>query len=381
MEEQERTGSPDDNAISVDNMQKLIEATRRFASINKMVLRDVGARPSFSRAAKFTKENIQAYIANPSRNVKNLREVVRYLYGVSPHFHRLIQYFVGLTDWSYIVSPYKIEPKKVNTKTTGKNYKAVLNTLSAMHIKTQFAKILTVCLREDVFFGTMYISDDDITIRQLPDDFCRISSIENNVFNIEFNFAYFDSRKPQLDDFPPEFKAKYQQYARNKKEPWVELDSPTSFAIKCNADIWEYAMPPFAGVLREIYDIEDYAQLRLVKTALDNYALLLMKIPMNDEGGWLIDFEKAQGFWRNLDGVLPAEIGSVLSPMPIDKISLERARVGENDSVAEAEENLFTAAGVSSLLFNNEKASANALELSIKVDQEITYSIVKSIED
>ena len=33
------------------------------------------------------------------------------------------------------------------------------------------------------------------------------------------------------------------------------------------------------------------------------------------------------------------------------------------------------------MLFNNDKASANALVLSIKADQAITYGIVKSIED
>ena len=42
---------------------------------------------------------------------------------------------------------------------------------------------------------------------------------------------------------------------------------------------------------------------------------------------------------------------------------------------------LFTAAGVSTLLFNNDKASSNALLLSIKADQALTYGIVKSIEE
>ena len=42
---------------------------------------------------------------------------------------------------------------------------------------------------------------------------------------------------------------------------------------------------------------------------------------------------------------------------------------------------MFSAAGVSSLLFNNEKASANALMLSIKTDQALTYGIVKNIQD
>ena len=67
--------------------------------------------------------------------------------------------------------------------------------------------------------------------------------------------------------------------------------------------------------------------------------------------------------------------------MPINKISFERTHTGDTDTIADAEQNLFSAAGVSSLLFNNDKASANALILSIKADQAITFGIVKSIED
>lgn len=122
-------------------------------------------------------------------------------------------------------------------------------------------------------------------------------------------------------------------------------------------------------------------QLKLTKTALENYAMIVMGLPMDDDGSWKMDFDKAKEFWRNLDAVLPEEVGSVLSPMEIKKISFERSNTGDTDTIADAEQNLFTAAGVSSLLFNNEKASANALALSIKADQAITFGIVKSIED
>lgn len=162
---------------------------------------------------------------------------------------------------------------------------------------------------------------------------------------------------------------------------WQELDSPTSFAVKCNNDILDYSLPPFAGILREVYDLEDYKQLKLTKTTLENYAMLVMTIGLNDDGEWQIDLDKAKEFWRNLDSVLPEEIGSVLTPMPINKISFEKSNTGDTDTIAEAERNLFSAAGVSSLLFNNDKASANALTLSIKADQAITFGIVKSIED
>ena len=121
--------------------------------------------------------------------------------------------------------------------------------------------------------------------------------------------------------------------------------------------------------------------LKLSKLALENYAMVVMKILTNDQGEWLIDLQKAEDFWRNLDAVLPEEIGSILTPMPVEKISFEKSNTGDTDTIANAEKNLFTSAGVSSLLFSNENASANALLLSIKNDQMITYGIVKSIGD
>jgi len=177
------------------------------------------------------------------------------------------------------------------------------------------------------------------------------------------------------------FKTKYAMYQKNRTQKWIELDSPTSFAVKANNDILSYSLPPFIGILRELYDLEDYKQLKLTKTELENYAMLAMTLPMEDDGSWGIDLDKAKEFWRNLDAVLPEEVGSILTPMKLDKISFEKSNAGDTNTISDAEQNIFTAAGVNSLLFNNEKASANALQLSIKADQALTFGIVKSIED
>lgn len=353
----------------------------RFAVLNRLITRDLNNNTSTPTFSLYSKDDINTYLSNPYRYQKQLRQAVTYIYGASPHFRRLIKYFTGLSDLAYIVSPYKIDPKKANVKTVGSNYRKVLNLLSSMNIRTQLPKILTVCLREDTFYCTMWVSADSITIQQLPSDYCDIATIEGNVLNVTFDFSYFDSRQTLLDFYPQEFQTKYEIYRNNRTTKWIELDAPTSFAIKANNDILDYSIPPFAGILREVYDIEDYKQLRLTKEALENYALVVMKLGLNDDGSWQIDLDKAKEFWQNLDAVLPEEVGSVLTPLPLEKISFERSNTGETDAVAEAEQNLFTAAGVSSLLFNNEKASANALLLSIKADQAITFDIVKSIED
>lgn len=359
----------------------MIGISNRFATINKLITRDLNNNTTSPTFTKYTKDDIATYLSDPYRYEKQLRAAVVYIYGASSHFRRLVQYFAGLTDWAYVVTPYKIDPKITSANTINRNYRKSLNFLSSMNIKTQFPKILTVSLREDVAYITTWVQGENVIFQQLPSDFCSISTVEGNVPNVTFDFSYFDSRQALIEYYPPEFKKKYAVYQKNRVTRWIELDSPTSFAIKANSDILDYAVPPFAGILREIYEIEDYKDLRLSKTALENYAMVVMQLGMDDDGNWSMDYNKAVDFWRNLDAVLPEEIGSVLTPMPVNKISFEKSNTASTNTVAEAEEALFSAAGVSSLLFNNEKASANALALSIKADQSITYGIVKSIED
>lgn len=360
----------------------LFRTPDRFALMNRLILRDVNKYYGYRSQAfrRYPKEKIAEFLKHPEKYYLQLREAVIYIYHASSHFRRLIQYFVGLTDLAYVVAPYKLNPKKYQASTVENNYRKVLDIMEAFSVRSQFPKILTVILREDVYYGTMWVTDSAITIQQLPTQYCYISSIEENVFNVSFDFMYFDSRRDELDRFPPEFKKRWEAYRKNKDHRWQELDSPTSFALKCNADLPEYPIPPFSGVLRDIYDLEDYRDLKLAKTALENYAMVVMTLGIDSNGDWQMDLNKAKEFWRNLDHVLPDEIGSVLSPMPINKISFEKTNTGDKDTVKEAEQNMYSSAGVSALLFNNDKASANALLLSIKSDQMITYGIVRSIE-
>ena len=369
---------------SVNNakVESLFRVPERFTVLNKLITRDLNSNYSTPSFAMYTKDEINSYLQNPYTYEQQLRKAAVYIYGASSHFRRLIEYFVSLSDLSYVVSPYKIDPQNTKVKSITRNYRKTLNALSSMSIKTQFPKILKVCLREDTFYGTMWVTNDNITIQQLPSDYCSISTIEGGVPNVTFNFSYFDSRSEYLDFYPPEFRTKYNAYQKDRMGmKWQELDSPTSWAVKCNSDILDYSIPPFAGVFRELYDIEDYKNLHLTKTELENYAMVVMTLGINENGEWQMDLDKAKEFYRNLDGILPDEIGSVLSPMPISKISFERTHNGDSNTIADAEQNMFTSAGVSSQLFNNEKASANALALSIKSDQAITFGIVKCIED
>ena len=98
-----------------------IGISRRFATLNRLITRDLNKyinQPTFSL---FTKDDIVEYLSNPYKYEKQLRKAVLYIYGASSHFRRLIQYFVGLTNWSYIIEPYNIDPAKANSRITNNN--------------------------------------------------------------------------------------------------------------------------------------------------------------------------------------------------------------------------------------------------------------------
>lgn len=352
-----------------------------YTALQKLILRDLNNNPKSQTFYKYTKDEIVSALKDPQSNEAKLRNAVIYMYGASSHFRRLIQYFVGLSDLSYVILPYDIDVNNAKPETLRKNYLKAVKYVSGMHIKTQCEDILTVCLREDVFYCTVWDIDGVLTFQQLPSDYCKIASLEGNVPNVSFNFQYFDSNKKLVDLYPAEFAKKYKIYQGDRKMKWQELDSPFSFGVKCNRDILNYAIPPFAGILTNLYELSDYQSLKLTKTELENYALLVMQLERDKDGKWAMDFNKAKEFWSNLDAVLPEEVGSVLSPMKIDKIGFDKSGTSDTDAVSECENHLFSAAGVSSLIFNNDKASSSSLLLSIKSDQAITYGIVKGIQD
>lgn len=126
---------------------------QKFAALTRMVTRDLNNNPRTPTFYLYTKDQITTFLQNPANNQKALRDAAIYIYGASSHFRRLIQYFTGLTDLAYVVSPHKIDTSKVKPATIGSQYRKTINMLSSMDIKNQFPKIITVCLREDVFYG------------------------------------------------------------------------------------------------------------------------------------------------------------------------------------------------------------------------------------
>nr|DAH59222.1 MAG TPA: portal protein [Caudoviricetes sp.] len=348
-----------------------------YSSLAKIIYRDLNNSMKSTSFSTYTKEQITTFVQNPETNEQQLRDAVIMLYNLSPHFMRLVHYFADLCDLAYNVVQVSINDKR-DANGVYEKYLKTAYFLSNSDLKTQCKKILTTCFREDVCYCTAWVTKEGLSLQILDPNYCKIASYQQNCWNVAYDFSYFDTYNNELELYPKEFQTKYSQYQKDTTQKWIELDAPYSFAIKVNSDLL-YPLPPFVGILRAIYDLEDYKNLSLSRTELDNYCLLAMKIGLNSQGEWTLDFGKAKEFWQNLEHVLPSNVGSILTPMDIEAFTFDESGTNQNDKVAAAEQHLWDAAGVSSLIFSGSSTSSRALEISGMADESMTWGVVQSI--
>ncbi|MDH6674424.1 hypothetical protein M2277_005116 [Paenibacillus sp. LBL] len=353
-----------------------------FASLGKMIVTDLKKGRESTILKKYKKEQVVSFLESPDKNQKQLREISNIIYNKSPHYQRLINYFANMPVFRYIVEPVGLEVNKVNKKTFINQYKRVNEMLELMNIRHEFGKILNTAFKEDVFYGYEHSTKDSYFIQRLNPDYCRISSIEDGVYNFAWDFSYFNTYPDKLKNFPKEFEVKYNQYKNNKDAQWIELNPENTICIKINSDI-EYPVLPFAGLFDAIFEIEEFKALRKTKEEMGNYKILVQELPMRKDSlqnnDFLIDFTHMSLFHNRASEALPENVGLVTSPMKITDISFDKDRV-DADNVAKAERDFWGASGVSQLLFNADKAGSIGLDKSIKTDEMLVFNILRQFE-
>lgn len=306
----------------------------------------------------------------------------QYLFNISNYYRRLIQYFANMSTFSYIVVPYGIDySKNVNLQKFKKGYYAVTAQLEKMNLRHEFSRALMVAFRDDVYYGYAWETNDSYTFQQLDADYCKISSIEDGVYNFAFNFSYFDSHNERLPNFPPEFTTMYNAYQKDSGLKWQELSSENSICLKVNEQTY-VPIPPFVSLFSALADIEDYRAISKDASEVNNYKALALEIPVGDDGTFLIDYDLCKEFYDMLCNVLPENIGAIMSPMKISSWDFEKSgAVSGSDDVAKAENSMWKQAGVNNILFGGgEDPSSSTLSLSTVNDQMIVFAMMRQIE-
>ena len=325
-------------------------------------------------------ETINKWMNNPVTYEAQLRTLSQYFYNVSSLYKLIVRYMALMPTYSYTVIPTDI-PDKVDKAKLKKQYMKTLSLIDKMNLPHEMIKAMVIAFREDTFFGYEHESKDSYFIQQLDAKYCRISSIEDGVFNFAFDFAYFDSYKDELEMFPKEFQQKYNTY-KDSKERWIELDPLKTVCFKVNSDFL-YSLPPFATMFQSIIDLDEYKAIKKARAKNDNFMAFIQKIPLDeknpDMNKFLIDLDLAMTFHNMASETLPEGVGVITSPMDINAVKTEKNKT-DSDLVSEAYREAFRDGGVSEFLFNSDKNTSVGLAKSIITDEEVVFAMLRQIE-
>lgn len=382
MQKKVRVTNAKDGKSSYITYQDLL--TGVYANLSKIGIRNLEStsetNPTYT---KYTKDQLVTYLGNPASYEKQLRKMSKYLFNISNYYRRLIQYFANMSTFSYTISPYGLDRSKtVNANKLKKAYYSSVAAVELMNLPHEATKMFTIAFRDDVYYGYEWETNDSAAFQNLDADYCKISSIEDGVYNFAFDFSYFDSNQDKLPNYPPEFQTMYDTYKTNTQlYKWQELDSTKSICIKVNEHDY-IPIPPFVSLFSALADIEDYRAISKNASETNNYKALAMEIPLGDKGEFLIDYNDAKEFYDMMTNVLPPNIGAILTPMKLTDWNFEKSGVNsDTNEVAKAEATFFTTAGVNKILFGGgEDPSATTLNLCTVNDQMIVFAVMRQLE-
>jgi hypothetical protein len=352
-----------------------------FSQLSSMIIKDLNERES-NLTSRFTKADVRRFLDNPKNYSKELCEISRVLYNNSSHYKRVVDYFATIATFDYIIEPYALNLDNVNEKAFKTGYVRTHELLDNLNIKHEMLKAVKVAWVNDTFYGYEHKGKNSYFIQRLPNEYCNISSIEDGVYNFSFNFSYFDRNEEKLDTFPPEFTALYRKYDNGSEGEWIELDSKNTICIKINEQL-DYDLPPFVGVFASIFEIEDYKALKKTRETIENYKFIIQKIPIREDSeknnDFLVDLPTMTMFHNKTARILPEEIGLISTPFDCNIVEFSKDRT-ERNQVVDAERDFYSSTGTSQLLFNGDSSSQANLGKSIKVDEQLVFSVLRQVE-
>lgn len=366
-----------------------------FAKLSKTVVQDlINNRKESVLFKKYSKEEVINFLAKPQVNEKQIRAMSIFLYANSSQYRRLCNYFSRLATLNYTITPYNLNKDKYNANSFLLNYYKVVNLVEKFNLKNQLPKLFNVCFYQDIYCGLYFETSDSFDIVQLNNDFCKVSSKEDGCLVFSLDFNYFNDRLYLLNTYGETIRnmyyayAGYQEIINGKKGKKVKGDAslrwqepPNQICLKVNDDQLLYSLPPFSGIFPDILNLDEYKILKKTGEVLDKYKLIALKIPVGDDGTFKLDAEVCNQYYNQICNNVSEQIGVALTPMEIEAINFKNTTTAENNAVRQAEEELFTSAGSNINLFGGDSNSSASINLSIRNDESITFSLMRQAEN
>lgn len=368
-----------------------------YAKIQELLLQNVKHAKS-KTFTQYTKDLIKQYLRNPYSNIDNIRNVSAFLSRTSMIYKKIIAYISQMPLFSYNLI-YKVDFQKgIDANKYLKSYQDILQKLQQINMKKEFSTAIATALRDGVYYGFVYDGEGDgFFIYGLDPKYCKISAISGDgQYIIAFDATYFDSgtNKEYLYGVDEDgegtwdqvFIEGYETYKSQGQEfRWFDLPPERTLCLLADEEA-DMPLPYFLPIFVSLLDLLDLEQILMSKTELENYVLLVSKIPMltntQEVNDFAVSLELVQFVQQLLEEVAPSLVGTVYTPCELEVVRFDKANSSEDtDRLAKSMNNLFSNLGFSELVVSG-GSSTNSIGLkhSIQNDESFALKYVDRLE-
>lgn len=341
-------------------------------------LRDIQKSVRYTTISNYSKESVKLYIQNISSSESNLRGLSRYLYYRSEIYYRLCKYYANQIDLTVrnVVPPYSMTEENDIEKILQK-YQETLDVLDVVDLNFEFRKAASICLREDVFYGCAYYTEDEgLFILPLNPDKMKIAGwFADGSLACAMDMTYFRNNQDLLEYWGEPFQSMWSAY-ESSGEKFQLLPEGQNVCIKFRAEDWETIVPVLTPIFLSLIDLMDMADYQAVQDKADIYKLvwLEMKTLGQDVDDWSVDPSiMIQYFNRLLEEALPPYISGAIVPGELHEISFPNDASGDVTKVEKGTKEILNTAGGAQILNLNSASNSVAFKYGILSDS--TFSI------
>jgi len=333
----------------------------------------------------YTKEEIEKALRNPLISYQTLQNMSNYLYSTSSAYQNTIDYFANIMTFDYVLSPTDFTDNK---KTMINRLLGAAKKAKQSQVKTVYPKMIERTLIQGESYWYTLTDNDNTIYVEIPAKFCEVYEIDsNNLFRYKIRLDLLNN--DIVKSLPEEIKIAYKDYHDSKNSKNKKLDkndaldalkykvSEKGFAILSHGMLSVHDYPYFANMFIDLLILEQNKEYMDEYIKNDNVKMVHQKIGTNEEGQPLLPKEVIQAYHDSTKKHVPSNVSVSTSPFEVEAISFDSSSRTQINLVEQSKENVQDDSGVSSLVFNNEKSSSNALKDSIQADANRVFPLLK----
>ena len=343
--------------------------------------------PSVKTPKKYSKQNILTYLESPFKNANALQEISAYIRYNNGVYNRLIKYFANMPTFDCMLYPLEVDSKK---STTGeklmKSYQETAKYIERINPKYNLGWMLDRLLQDGELYLYKIEDSQSIVYKQMPTDLCRISSVEDNVCKYAIDIRKLNT-KAIYDSMPEAIQKlsdKYQTGGIKAEDlidnTWYELEE-NAVAFNAISQFLSKGFPPFSYLFDGLMHLDEMKQLHFNSAKANNLKIIHQKVPIDDDGELLIDYELVKEYHESTKRNLPDGIAITTNPLDLQSLTLSRTGAESVNQRNDALESILDDAGVNSEIFNGSKSTNEAIAMGVKVDEMFINNIVSMFEN